>query len=78
MGTINWPPSSSQQHSKKEVTDMLAKLREDYNFSFQQRTHISALESCYRKAERPLKMIPPEVVREVERRENLKADRHGK
>ena len=58
-----------QQHSEKEVADLQAELREERNFSFQQRAHISALESRCRKAEKLLKMLPPEVVREVERRE---------
>ena len=58
-----------QQHSEKEVADLQAELREERNFSFQQRAHISVLESRCRKAEKLLKMLPPEVVREVERRE---------
>ena len=49
--------------------DLQTELREERNFSFQQRVHISTLESRYRKAEKLLKMLPPEVVREVERRE---------
>ncbi len=58
-----------QQHSEKEVADLQAELREERNFSFQQRAHISVLESRCRKAEKLLKMLPPEVVWEVERRE---------
>lgn len=58
-----------QQHSEKEVADLQAELREERNFSFQQRAHISVLESRCRRAEKLLKMLPPEVVREVERRE---------
>ena len=58
-----------QQHSEEEVADLQAELREERNFSFQQRAHISVLESRCRKAEKLLKMLPPEVVREVERRE---------
>ena len=58
-----------QQHSEKEVADLQAELREERNFSFQQRAHISVSESRCRKAEKLLKMLPPEVVREVERRE---------
>ena len=58
-----------QQRSEKEVADLQAELREERNFSFQQRAHISVLESRCRKAEKLLKMLPPEVVREVERRE---------
>ena len=58
-----------QQHSEKEVADLQAELREERNFSFQQRAHISVLESRCRKAEKLLKMLPPEVVRKVERRE---------
>lgn len=56
-----------QQHSEKEVADLQAELREERNFSFQQRAHISALESRCRKAEKLLKMIPAEVVRKVEK-----------
>ena len=58
-----------QRRSEKEVADLQAELREERNFSFQQRAHISVLESRCRKAEKLLKMLPPEVVREVERRE---------
>ena len=58
-----------QQHSEKEVADLQAELREERNFSFQQRAHISALESRCRKAEKLLKRFPPEVVREVRQRE---------
>ena len=57
-----------QQHSEKEVADLQAELREERNFSFQQRAHISVLESRCRKAEKLLKMLPPEVVREDEMR----------
>ena len=57
-----------QQHSEKEVADLQAELREERNFSFQQRAHISALESRCRKAEKLLKQLPPEVVREVRQR----------
>ena len=66
-----------QQHSEKEVADLQAELREERNFSFQQRAHISALESRCRKAEKLLKMIPAEVVRKVEKRET-QAERPGK
>ena len=58
-----------QQHSEEEVADLQTELREERNFSFQQRAHISVLESRCRKAEKLLKMLPPEVVREVERLE---------
>ncbi len=58
-----------QQHSEKEVTDLQAELQKERNFSFQQRAHISALESRCRKAEKLLKLIPPEVMREVRQRE---------
>ena len=58
-----------QQHSEKAVADLQAELREERNFSFQQRAHISALESRCRKAEKLLKQLPPEVVREVRQRE---------
>ena len=58
-----------QQHSEKEVADLQAELREERNFSFQQRAHISTLESRCRKAEKLLKRFPPEVVREVRQRE---------
>ena len=58
-----------QRCSEKEVADLQAELREERNFSFQQRAHISALESRCRKAEKLLKQLPPEVVREVEKRE---------
>ena len=57
-----------QQRSEKEVADLQAELREERNFSFQQRAHISALESRCRKAEKLLKQLPPEVVRAVERK----------
>lgn len=61
-----------QQHSEKEVADLQAELREERNFSFQQRAHISALESRCRKAEKLLKRFPPEVVREGrEKREQI-------
>ena len=66
-----------QQHSEKEVADLQAELREERNFSFQQRAHISALESRCRKAEKLLKRFPSEVVREVEKRET-QAERPGK
>lgn len=52
-----------QQHSEKEVADLQAELREERNFSFQQRAHISALESRCRKAEKLLKMIPAEELK---------------
>ena len=58
-----------QQHSEKEVANLQAELREERNFSFQQRAHISALESRCRKAEKLLKQLPAEVVREVRQRE---------
>ena len=58
-----------QQHSEKEVADLQVELREERNFSFQQRAHISALESRCRKAEKLLKRFPPEAVREVRQRE---------
>ena len=51
------------------VADLQAELRDERNLGFQQRAHISALESRCRKAEKLLKMLPPEVVREVEKRE---------
>ena len=57
-----------QQRSEKEVADLQAELREERNFSFQQRAHISALESRCRKAEKLLKQLPPEVVWAVERK----------
>ena len=66
-----------QQHSEKEVADLQAELREERNFSFQQRAHISALESRCRKAEKLLKRFPPEVVRKVEKRET-QAERPSK
>ena len=65
-----------QQHSGKEAADLQAELREERNFSFQQRAHISALESRCRKAEKLLKLIPTEIIREVERREK-QAERYG-
>ena len=55
---------NQQRRSEKEVSDLQAELREERNFSFQQRAHISALESRCRKAEKLLKRFPPEVVRE--------------
>ena len=58
-----------RQCSEKEVADLQAELQEERNFSFQQRAHISALESRCRKAEKLLKQLPPEVVREVRQRE---------
>ena len=58
-----------QRRSEKEVANLQAELREERNFSFQQRAHISALESRCRKAEKLLKLIPTEVVREVRQRE---------
>ena len=54
-----------QQHSEKEVADLQAELREERNFSFQQRAHISALESRYRKVEKLLEQLPPEVVKQI-------------
>ena len=66
-----------QQHSEKEVADLQAELREERNFNFQQRAHISALESRCRKAEKLLKQLPSEVVREVEKRET-QAERFSK
>ena len=66
-----------QQHSEKEVADLQAELREERNFSFQQRAHISALESRCRKAEKLLKRFPPEVVKVVEKGET-QAERPGK
>lgn len=66
-----------QRRSEKEVADLQAELREERNFSFQQRAHISALESRCRKAEKLLKRFPPEVVRKVEKRET-QAERPGK
>ena len=54
-----------QQHSEKEVADLQVELREERNFSFQQRAHISALESRCRKAEKLLKRFPPEVVKQI-------------
>ena len=52
-----------------KVADLQTELREERNFSFQQRVHISTLESRCRKAEKLLKQLPPEVVREVRQRE---------
>ena len=52
-----------QRRSEKEVADLQAELREERNFSFQQRAHISALESRCRKAEKLLKMIPAEELK---------------
>jgi len=60
-------PAAAAQHqqrrSEKEVADLQAELREERNFSFQQRAHISALESRCRKAEKLLKMIPAEELK---------------
>ena len=58
-----------QRRSEKEVADLQAELREERNFSFQQRAHISALESRCRKAEKLLKQLSAEMVREVRQRE---------
>lgn len=66
-----------QRRSEKEVADLQAELREERNFSFQQRAHISALESRCRKAEKLLKRFLPEVVQEVEKRET-QAERPSK
>ena len=66
-----------QRRSEKEVADLQAELREERNFSFQQRAHISVLESRCRKAEKLLKQLPSEVVREVEKRET-QAERPSK
>ena len=66
-----------RQCSEKEVADLQAELQEERNFSFQQRAHISALESRCRKAEKLLKRFPLEVVREVEKRET-QAERPSK
>ena len=52
-----------QRRSEKEIADLQAELREERNFSFQQRAHISALESRCRKAEKLLKMIPVEELK---------------
>ena len=66
-----------RQCSEKEVADLQAELQEERNFSFQQRAHISALESRCRKAEKLLKRFPPEVVKVVEKGET-QAERPGK
>ena len=58
-----------QRRSEKEVADLQAELREERNFSFQQCAHISTLESRCRNAEKLLKQLPSEVVREVRQRE---------
>lgn len=66
-----------QRRSEKEVANLQAELREERNFSFQQRAHISALESRCRKAEKLLKRFPPEVVKVVEKGET-QAERPSK
>ena len=52
-----------QQHSEEEVADLQTELREERNFSFQQRVHISTLESRCRKAEKLLEMLPAEELK---------------
>ena len=54
-----------QRHNEKEVAGLQAELQKERNFSFQQRAHISALESRCRKAEKLLKLIPPEELKKV-------------
>ena len=48
---------------EKEVAELQAELQEERNFSFQQRAHISALESRCRKAEKLLEMLPAEELK---------------
>ena len=54
-----------QRHSEKECAELQTELQKERNYSFQQRTHISALESRCRKAEKLLKQFPPEVIKQI-------------